>query len=318
MSEPVATPFDARATASDILTGVDLSGRTYIVTGGGSGIGAETVRALAEAGATVTIATRNPASADQLVSILGASASAGAVRTAPLDLADLRSVAGFVQGWEGPLHGLIANAGIMALPERLTAPSGWEMQLATNYLGHFALAVGLQSSLRAAGNGRVVTVSSTAHLRSAFDFEDPQFERREYDRWSAYAQSKTADVLLAVGISQRWSADGITANSLMPGWIMTKLQRHLDDATLRAMGAMDELGNRIEGAHFKSTSQGAATSVLLAAHPALEGVSGRYFEDNQEAATVPDGTGRSAGVAKHALDQEAAERLWDLASSVLN
>jgi NAD(P)-dependent dehydrogenase (short-subunit alcohol dehydrogenase family) len=318
MNELLMTPFSAAATAADVLTGVDLSGRNYIVTGGASGIGAETVRALAGSGAKVTIATRNPASADALLTALARHAGAGEVRAAPLDLANLGSVAAFVRAWgEGPLDGLVANAGIMAVPERTVTSDGWELQLATNYLGHFALAVGLHPHLRAAGAGRVVTVSSTAHLRSAFDFKDPQYDRREYDRWSAYAQSKTADVLLAVGIARRWSDDGISANSLMPGWITTKLQRHLDDATLRALGAMDEHGNRIEGAHYKTPQQGAATSVLLAAHPALEGVSGRYFEDNQEAVTVADGAGRSSGVAQHALDPEAAERLWDLGSGAL-
>jgi NAD(P)-dependent dehydrogenase (short-subunit alcohol dehydrogenase family) len=317
MTELLTTPFDARVTAADILAGIDLSGRNYVVTGGASGIGAETVRALAGAGASVTIAVRNPASARPLLAVAGHRHNAGEVRAGALDLADLRSVAAFAEAWEGPLDGLVANAGIMALPQRTLTPDGWELQLATNYLGHFALAVGLRPHLRAAGAGRVVTLSSTAHLRSPFDFEDPQYGRREYDRWGAYAQSKTADVLLAVGISQQWSGDGITANSLMPGWITTNLQRHLDDATLRALGAMDEQGNRIEGSHFKTPEQGDATSVLLAAHPALEGVSGRYFEDNQEAVTVADGAGRAAGVARHALDPEAAERLWNLGSRAL-
>jgi NAD(P)-dependent dehydrogenase (short-subunit alcohol dehydrogenase family) len=313
----LTTPFDARATAAEVLAGVDLSGRTYVVTGGASGIGAETVRALAGAGAQVTIAARNPAAAAPLLADLGRRPGTGTVRTGTLDLADLRSVASFTQAWEGPLDGLVANAGIMALPGRSLTPEGWELQLATNYLGHFALAVGLRPYLRAAGAGRIVTVSSTAHLRSPFGFEDPQYHRREYDRWGAYAQSKTADVLLAVGITQQWRGEGITANSLMPGWITTNLQRHLDDAALRALGAMDEQGNRIEGPHFKTPHQGAATSVLLAAHPALADVSGRYFEDNQEAGTVADGTGRTSGVARHALDPEAAERLWNLGSGVL-
>jgi NAD(P)-dependent dehydrogenase (short-subunit alcohol dehydrogenase family) len=317
MSDQITTPFDARATAADVLVGIDLPGRTYVVTGGASGIGVETVRALAQAGAGVTIATRNPASADALVADLEGTPGAGPVQAVSLDLADMGSIAAFTRSWEGPIDGLVANAGIMALPQRDLSPEGWELQLATNYLGHFALAVGLHRHLRAADAGRVVTISSTAHLRSAMNFQDPQYERREYDRWGAYAQSKTADVLLAVGITQRWSGEGITSNAVMPGWITTNLQRHLDDATLRAMGAMDESGNRIEGAHFKTTSQGAATSVLLAAHPALDGISGRYFEDNQEAETVADGAGRSTGVAQHALDPEAAERLWDLGTTAL-
>lgn len=311
------TPFGARATADQVLNGVELSGRRFIVTGGASGIGAETVRSLAKAGASVTIATRQPASAAGFLADLGHEARTGSVRVAALDLADLGSVASFVAAWEDRLDGLIANAGIMALATRSLSAQGWEMQLATNYLGHFALCLGLQPHLRASGTGRIVIVSSTAHLRSAFNFQDPHYEVRPYDRWNAYAQSKTADVLLAVGATQRWGEDGVTANSLMPGWITTNLQRHLDDDTLRAMGAMDDAGNRIEGAHFKTPEQGAATSVLLAAHPLLAGVGGRYFEDNQEAQTVSHTEGQTAGVAEHALDPEAADRLWDYASAVL-
>jgi NAD(P)-dependent dehydrogenase (short-subunit alcohol dehydrogenase family) len=160
-------------------------------------------------------------------------------------------------------------------------------------------------------------VSSTAHLRSPFHFEDPQFDERPYDRWAAYAQSKTADVLLAVGVAERWAADGVTANSLMPGWITTGLQRHLDDDTLRAMGAMDEAGNRIEQPFSKTPAQGAATSTLLVASPLVSGVTGRYFEDNQEAQVLDDGTGHDRGVARYALDRGDADRLWELGASVL-
>jgi NAD(P)-dependent dehydrogenase (short-subunit alcohol dehydrogenase family) len=188
-----------------------------IVTGGASGIGAETVRALAGAGAEITIATRRPASALDLIRELARGPRAGVVRAVEIDLADLDSIAGFVGGWQGPLDALIANAGVMALPMRRTTAQGWELQLATNYLGHFALAAGLHDNLRAAGAARVVVVSSTAQLRSPFNFDDPHFEHRAYDRWSAYAQSKTADVLLAVGISRQWAEDGITANALTPG-----------------------------------------------------------------------------------------------------
>lgn len=312
------TSFGPRATADQVLAGVELSGQHFIVTGGASGIGAATVRSLAHAGASVTIATRRPASAGNLLDDLGQGSTAGLVRVAALDVSDLSSVASFVAGWEGTLDGLIANAGIMALSTRVLSAQGWEMQLATNYLGHFALCVGLHSSLRASGAGRIVTVSSSAHRRSAFDFQDPHFEMRPYDPWSAYAQSKTADVLLAVGATQRWGEHGVSANSLMPGWITTNLQRHLDDETLRALGAMDDVGNRIEGAHYKTPEQGAATSVLLAAHPLLNGISGRYFEDNQEAQIILDTEDQSTGVAGHALDPEAADRLWEYASAVLD
>ena len=148
------------------------------------------------------------------------------------------------------------------------------------------------------------------------DLDDPQFERRPYDPWAAYAQSKTADVLLAVGISRRWAADGITANALAPGWIHTDLVRHLDAATMQALGAMDADGTLLTPAHYKTPAQGAATTVLLAASPLLAGVTGRYFEDNQEAVVVPGGTASDSGmVADWAVDPAAADGLWELALS---
>lgn len=311
------TPFGPRTTAREILDGVALGGRRFIVTGGASGIGAETARALAGAGAEVTIGVRDPARVADVVRDLQPSAGPGLVRTAALDLADLESVRRFVDAWRGPLQGLVANAGIMALADLERTPEGWERQLAVNYLGHFALLLGLHDALAAAGTARVAIVSSTAHLRSPFVFDDPQFDQRPYDRWAAYAQSKTADVLLAVGISERWAADGITANALMPGWITTNLQRHLDDDTLRSMGAMDADGNRIDQDHFKTVEQGASTSVLVVASPLLDGVTGRYFEDNQEAEVIVETVGRTSGVAAHAVDTGAASRLWDEAEAVL-
>ncbi|MFI7606176.1 SDR family NAD(P)-dependent oxidoreductase [Micromonospora sp. NPDC049366] len=309
---PLRTPFTARTTAAEIVDGVDLTGRRMIVTGGASGIGAETVRALAGAGADVTVAVRTMSSADALVAEFPER-----VRAATLDLADLSSVDAFVAGWDGPLHALVANAGIMALPTRQLSPMGWELQLATNYLGHFALALGLHDNLRAAGTARVVVVSSGAHLREAFDFDDPQFERQPYDPWSAYGRSKTADVLLAVGIARRWAADGVTANALNPGYINTNLQRHMDDETLRAFGVLDEAGNRIDLEYYKTPAQGASTSVLLAASPLVEGVTGRYFDDNQEAEVVVGGPEATGGVAAHALDVAAADRLWTYAEQAL-
>ncbi|PWI15783.1 oxidoreductase [Streptomyces sp. Act143] len=305
------TPFGPRATAADILDGVDLSGRRVIVTGGASGLGVETVRALAGAGAQVTVATRDPGAAAPLVQELPG------VRAVALDLSDLDSVRAFCADWRGPLDALVANAGVMMLPTRQVNAQGWEMQLATNHLGHFALAVGLRPALQAADAPRVTVVSSGAQLRAGFDFDDPQFERRPYDPFLAYAQSKTADVLLAVGISQRWADHGIAANACAPGWIHTNLTRHLDPATMRAFGAMDADGNLLTPAHYKTPAQGAATTVLLAASPLLDGVSGRYFEDNQESEVVDGGPDVMAGVAKWSMDPAAADRLWDLALSVV-
>ncbi|MFC8370883.1 SDR family NAD(P)-dependent oxidoreductase [Streptomyces sp. NPDC057239] len=311
----LTTPFHSHSTAGDVVDGVDLAGRRVIVTGGASGIGVETVRALATAGAEVTVATRNPAAVDPLGRDLAAVPGAGAVRVAAVDLADLSPVAAFVRAWRGPLDVLVANAGVMAVPDRRVTAEGWEPHLATDHLGHFALAVGLYDHLRAAGAARVV-VSSGAHRDAAFDFDDPHFVRRPYDRWAAYAQSKTADVLFAVG-ARRWAADGITANALNPGWISTDLQRHVDDATMRALGAMDDDGDIIEQPCYKTPAQGAATSVLPAASPLVDGVTGRYFEDNQEAPTVAGDEEPVGGVAAHAPDPRAADRLWEYATDAL-
>ncbi|WP_226961905.1 MULTISPECIES: SDR family NAD(P)-dependent oxidoreductase [Streptomyces] len=285
---------------------MDLGGRRAVVTGGASGLGAETVRALATAGAEVTIATRRPGSAEPLIGELSAVPGAGRVLAEPLDLSDLASVHAFARAWRGPLDILVANAGIMALPERTLAPNGWEMQLATNHLGHFALALGLHGALREAGAARLVVVSSGAHQGEPFDFDDPHFERRPYDPWAAYGQSKTADILLATGAARRWATDGITANALNPGYILTGLQRHVDDATMRAFGVLDPAGNVTPPPYYKTPEQGAATAVLLAASPLLNGITGRYVEDNQE---------NPSALAPHAASPEAADRLWSYAAA---
>ncbi|MER7930605.1 SDR family NAD(P)-dependent oxidoreductase [Streptomyces sp. NPDC096057] len=304
----VTTPFGMRTTASEVIDGVDLSGRRMIVTGGASGLGTETVRALAGAGAQVTVATRNPAAARQLVEELPGT------RAVALDLSDPASIRAFCADWSGPVDALVANAGVMMLPTRQTNVQGWEMQLATNYLGHFALVTGLRTALQAADRPRVVVLSSGAQLRAGFDFDDPHFDRHTYDPFLAYARSKTADVLLAVGISRRWADYGITANACAPGWIHTNLTRHLDPATMQALGAMDADGNLLTPDHYKTPAQGAATTVLLAASPLVDGVSGRYFEDNQEAEVVDGGPDVMAGVAAWSVDPTAADRLWDYAS----
>jgi NAD(P)-dependent dehydrogenase (short-subunit alcohol dehydrogenase family) len=313
----ITTPFAARATATEVLAGVDLTGRRMIVTGGASGLGTETVRALAGAGAHVTIATRNPATATATAILK----EFPRTDVAALDLADLESVRAFCAQWDGPVDAIVANAGVMALPERQVNAQGWEMQLATNHLGHFALVTGLRAALRSAERARVVVLSSGAQLMAGFDFDDPQFERRTYDPITAYAQSKTADVLLAVGISRRWADDGIRANACAPGMVHTNLSRHMDAATLQALGAMDADGNRLTPDFFKTPEQGAATSVLLAASPLLEGVTGRYFENNQEAEVVEGGPELMAAgpaamtnaVATWSVDPTAADRLWEYA-----
>ena len=198
----------------------------------------------------------------------------------------------------------------MASPLMRT-PQGWEMQFATNHLGHFALTTGLHDALAAAGGARVVSVSSSAHLRSPIVFDDVHFNDREYEPWSAYGQSKTANVLLGVEGSRRWADDGITVNALMPGGIRTALQRYVSDEELDRMRAQ----SGAPAAQWKTPEQGAATSVLVAASPLLAGVSGRYFEDCNEAALNVPGTRR--GVAAYALDPEAARQLWEVSVATL-
>ncbi|ONI80387.1 oxidoreductase [Saccharothrix sp. ALI-22-I] len=305
MTEHITTAFDAESTAAQVVAGIDLTGRRAVVTGGASGIGIETARALAGAGAEVILAVRNTTAGQQVADEIG-----GNVRVAPLDLADRASVAAFVAGWDGPLHILVNNAGVMATPETRT-PEGWELQFATNHLGHFALTTGLHRFLAVEG-ARVVSVSSSAHLMSPVVFDDIHFVDRPYDPWAAYGQSKTANVLLAVEATKRWAADGITVNALMPGGIMTNLQRHVD---METMGAMFDQA-AADGFKLKTVEQGAATSVLVATSPLLEGVGGRYFEDCNEA--LPnDGGSVISGVAAYALDPEAATRLWQVSEETL-
>jgi NAD(P)-dependent dehydrogenase (short-subunit alcohol dehydrogenase family) len=305
-ADRITTPFTSKSTDDEVLDGLDLTGRRIVITGGGSGIGAESARALAARGADVTIAVRDIASGERAGERIRAEARAGTVRVTRLDLLDRTSIRAFTASWSGPLHALINNAGIMALPDLHRTPEGWELQFATNHLGHFALTVGLHDAL-AAGDGRIVSVSSNAHRVSPVVFDDIMFQRRPYEAWSAYGQSKTANVLLAVEAAKRYALDGITANALMPGGIRTGLQRHQTSA------AAQEIFDNYD---WKTPEQGASTSVLLAASPLVAGVAGRYFEDNNEAELTTDLEAQS-GVRPHALDPEAAERLWKVSLDLI-
>ncbi len=308
---PITTPFSFESTAAEVVDGIDLTGRRVIVTGGASGIGIETARALAGAGAEVTLAVRNLAAGESTAEDIIAATGNKQVLAAHLDLADQASVASFATGWDGPLHILVNNAGVMACPEART-PEGWELQFATNHLGHFALATRLHRALAEAGGARVVSVSSTAHLRSPVVFDDIHFREREYEPWAAYGQSKTANVLFAVEATKRWAGDGITVNAVMPGGIRTNLQRYITDADLARLRA--ESGSS-EEIRWKTPEQGAATSVLVATSPLLDGIGGRYFEDCNEAGLNQPGTRR--GVAAYALDPDAAALLWQVSVDTL-
>ncbi len=294
----ITTSFGFRSTAAEVAKGIDLSGRRVIVTGGASGIGLETARALAGIGAEVTLAVRDTDAGTRVAGDITATTRNKAIHVAKLDLTDRASIAAFVAAWDGPLHVLINNAGIMACPEQRTA-EGWELQFATNHLGHFALAVGLHDALAADGNARIVTVSSGAHMLSPVIFDDIHFVFRRYNPWLAYGQSKTANMLFAVGATARWVKDGITANALNPGAIATNLQRHVG-------------GKLVTPPELQKTrEQGAATSVFLATSPLLEGVGGRYFSDCNEVERVARRPADHSGVAPYALDPANADRLWE-------
>ncbi len=322
----ITTPFGFDSTAAEVIAGIDLTGKRSIVTGGSSGIGIETARALAAAGAQVTLAVRNTEAGAKTAADITAATGNAAVRVAELDLADPDSVAAFVAGWNGPLDLLVNNAGVMAIPDLRLTPQGWELHFATNHLGHFALALGLHDSLAAAPAGaRIVSLSSRAHLRSPVVFDDINFASRPYDPMLAYGQSKTANVLFAVEATRRWADEGITANAVHPGAIeATNLSRYLDPEYLEHL--------RVSGVYrYKTPEQGAATSVLVATSPRLEGIGGRYFQDCNEAPVVGPGSEMSladyeqfvsdstrSGVASYAVDPGNAERLWELSQGTLS
>lgn len=314
---PEAQPqFGAKSTAMDVIAGHDLTGKDAIVTGGASGIGVETVRALAAAGARVVLAARNQAQADAVAADIRSTTGSDKVEVGMLDLASLASVRAFVADYlakSRPLQILINNAGVMATPFGRTA-DGFETQFGTNHIGHFALATGLLPALKAAGNARVVALSSIGHRRSDIAWDDINFERREYDPWASYGQSKTANSLFAVGFTQKHGADGVNANAVMPGGIMTGLQKHMRDEEKRALGWIDE--NGVPNPRFKTPEQGAATSIYAAVSPDLEGVGGKYLEDCAIAKPWSQDAPMT-GVLPYALDPGSAERLWALSEEMI-
>ncbi|MDP3853048.1 oxidoreductase [Phenylobacterium sp.] len=309
----IRSRFGAFTPARIVAGDHDLSGRNVIVTGGASGIGVETARALAGAGADVMLAVRDRVAGERVAGEINQSIGADRVLAGTLDLASLGSVGSFVDAWgDQPLDILINNAGVMASPLLHTAED-LELQIGTNHFGHFVLTMGLTRALMNAAEdertARVVQLSSIGHRRSDIHWDDPHYRSRPYDKWEAYGQSKTANSLFAVGFNARFEEHGITANAVMPGGIMTPLQRYLPKEEMVAMGWMDAEGNVREG--FKTTEQGASTSVWAAVGEELEGIGGLYLEDCKEAGpwTKAD---PAHGVMPHALDPESAERLWAL------
>lgn len=322
--QPINSGFSAASTTADVIAGIDLSGKVAIVTGGYSGLGLETVRTLHDAGASVIVPTRDRTRAVRALSGLER------VEIEDMDLLDSSSITAFAQTFlssKRALHVLVNSAGIMASP--LARDSrGYESQFATNHLGHFQLVAHLRPALSAARGARVIAVSSWGHHYSPVDFDDPHFEHRDYDRWRAYGQSKTANILFAVALDARAASEGIRAFSLHPGAIVgTGLEKHLSAAELRAAGVIDQHGKPVLDPKrgLKTVAQGAATSVWCATSPQLDDKGGVYCENCEVAPLSAQGdrpwkTGDSMhtpGVLPYAVNAENAERLWRLSEQLL-
>jgi NAD(P)-dependent dehydrogenase (short-subunit alcohol dehydrogenase family) len=300
---PLGSGFGPRTTASAVLGDRRLDGLRVVITGGSAGVGLETTRALASAGAHVRVGVRSLTKAE------AAFAGAANVEIDWLDLTDPRSIDAFAArtlAGGAPVHILLNNAGIMAVPLSRDA-RGFESQLATNHLGHFQLTARLWPALVAARGARVVTLSSRGHARSGVDLEDPHFTRRPYDKWIAYGQSKTANALFALALDKRGAASGVRAFSVHPGAIVdTDLSRSLSPDELRAAV---EAARKVP-AGFKSVAEGAATSVWCATSAQLDDRGGVYCEDCDIAIAVPADHPEPRGVRPWARDPEVAERLW--------
>ncbi|MPY37323.1 SDR family NAD(P)-dependent oxidoreductase [Streptomyces adustus] len=305
----IGSGFGAESTADDVLQGVDLTGRLAVVTGGYSGLGLETTRALTKAGAHVVVPARRPDTAREAL------AGIDGVELDELDLGDLESVRGFAERFLASgrtVDLVIDNAGIMACPETRVGP-GWEAQFATNHLGHFALVNRLWPAI-AAGGARVVSVSSRAHHFSGMRWDDVHW-RHGYDKWEAYGQAKTANVLFAVELDRLGRDAGVRAFSLHPGGIITPLQRHLPKEEMIERGWIDAEGNLLNPKGFKTPEQGAATQVWAATSPLLDGLGGLYLEDCDVAEPAVEG-GEPNGVKDWATDPAQATRLWTLSAEL--
>ncbi len=316
----ITSRFGARSTALEVVQGLSLGQRHAVVTGGAAGLGLETSRALLAAGATVTLAVRNTGQGETSAAALRRQFRDAQVRVQPLDLADLVSIRRFCADWAAtqvPLHILVNNAAIMACPLRRTA-QGWESQFATNHLGHFMLTTGLvpalQQAAQAAGDARVVCLSSTGHKIAGVDFDDIHYQHRDYNKWNAYGQAKSANALFALGLHQRYGAQGITAHAVHPGGIMTGLQKFLPLEEMRAMGWLKADDTPLD--IFKTPAQGASTSVWAATGLELRGHGGLYLEDCRQALPAVPGN-RASGYAPHIADPDAANRLWAVSEQML-
>jgi NAD(P)-dependent dehydrogenase (short-subunit alcohol dehydrogenase family) len=308
--KPIGSGYGPSTSAADIVSGVDLTGRTAIITGGSAGLGLESTRRLAEAGAQVVVLARS------LEKARTALTGIPNVEIAHLDLTKQESIDRFASDFlasRRPLPILMNSAGIMATP-LARDDRGNEEQLSANHLGHFALVRALWPALVAAHGARVVTLSSRGHFYAGVDFDDPNFERRDYDPVVAYAQAKTACALFAVGIDARGKDEGIRAFSVHPGGVITGLSAHMGDDIKRQYGAIDESGAVVidPDNDKKNMEQGASTQTWCAISPQLDGMGGLYCEDCDVAVLSPAESDVLRGVKPWASDPVLADRLWDL------
>ena len=303
--QKIGSGFGAQSTAAEVVDGIDLSGKLAVITGGYSGVGIETTRALVNAGASVVVPARRPDHArGELEGIEN-------VEVGELQLDDQDSVRAFAEGFDRPIDLLINNAGVMASPLFRVGP-GWEGQFATNHLGHFTLTNLLWPRLNE--GARVVELTSAAHRITGIRWDDMQFERDPYDKWQAYGQSKTANSLFALQLDQLGQDQGIRAFAVHPGGIMTPLQRHLSREEMQASGWIDEDGKVL--VEFKTPEQGAATTVWAATSPQLEGMGGVYCADCDIADVVESIQPGGGGVMAHAVDPDQAARLWEVSANL--
>ena len=305
----IETGFGNKSEASEVMSGIDLSGKVALVTGGYSGIGFETVRALTGAGAKVIVPSRD---VDRAVTTLDG--VIGAEQIGFMDLSDLPSVTRFgeaIAANHPKIDIAIFNAGVMACPLYRTQ-QGLEWQLGVNHVGHYVLLQTLLPALRAARGARLVTLSSIAHRMSAVRFDDMNYTDREYDKWQAYGQAKSAQSLMAVELDRREAGNGIRSFSVHPGGIFTPLQRHLGNAEMAEFGWTDTDGRPSPVAEklFKTTTQGCATSLWAATHSLLDNIGGVYCEDCNVSDVVPDESNAFTGVRQWAVDSETAQRTW--------
>ena len=316
MQKPIGSGFDRRSTVYDVVGDTDLAGKNFIVTGGYSGIGIENVKALASAGARITVPARSVKKAEAALKHV-----AGNIEIANMDLGDLGSVRKFSREYTGTgrhLHGLINNAGVMACPlDRIG--NDWELQFATCHIGHFELTKGLETSLKNTEGARVIALSSAAHIITDIHWDDPHFASGDYDKWQAYGQAKTANALFALGLDRKWKQDGVRAFSVHPGGIFTPLQRHISLEDMVALGwkNMDGSMSKTATKMFKSPEQGGASALWAALSPALDGMGGVYCEDCNIAQAADENSERYQHARSWICDPASADRLWDMTEDTI-